>query len=97
MPERFEYDPDKNPDVRAAINIASFCKGMSERGHTDLSTYHLITLFECYNQMAADLAAENREAFIAGYTHGVTMAKGEYVPTPEEAYDEAVRSELGLA
>lgn len=38
-----------------------------------------------------------KHAFIAGYNHGVTMARGEYVPTAEEAYNEAVRAELGLA
>ena len=38
-----------------------------------------------------------RDAFIAGYTHGVTMARFEFVPSPEDAYKMAVASELGLA
>jgi len=98
MPERFEYNPDKNPDVLDALSWAQWLVKTKDPGSVLLaSKRHAATFLEAYKAMAADLNAENSEAFIAGYTHGVTMARFENVPSPEDAYKMAVQSELGLA
>jgi len=69
---------------------------MSDECPNPTENRECLWLYNC-NCHAVHCDVMFKHAFIAGYTHGVTMARFEYVPSAEDAYKMAVASELGLA